>query len=130
MPPAVRRAIAAHARAERPAECCGFLIGQPGQVLHAMPMANVATTPRTRYRISDQSHIDVRRLLRPLRPRLDIVGVYHSHPAGGADPSPTDVAEAHYTGWIHIIVGLGGGRMRLGAFRIDRGRARRLRVIA
>ena len=34
-----------------------------------------------------------------------MIGVWHSHPAGGAWPSATDIAEAH-TDFLYLIVGL------------------------
>lgn len=122
LPRAVRRAIVAHAERERPRECCGFLVGSGSRVTHAVPMSNVAEGT-TRYRLDDRGHIELRRLLREFRPPLAIVGVYHSHPAGAPVPSETDVAEAHYPEWIHVIVGLGSGRARLAAFRIAGGHA-------
>ena len=61
-----------------------------------------------RYRVDDRAHIELRRVLRGVRPALSILGVYHSHPAGDAWPSETDVAEALYPDWTHLIVGLGG----------------------
>jgi proteasome lid subunit RPN8/RPN11 len=123
----VRRAMIAHARRENPNECCGFLLGRPREILYAVPMRNVAAS-RTRYRIDDRAHIALRRALRPIAPALEIVGVYHSHPAGDPVASPTDVAEAMYPEWVHVIIGLRGGRARVQAFRIANGRARALEV--
>jgi len=94
-------------------------------VRHAVPMANIAAS-RTRYQIDDTAHIRLRRALRGFAPPLEIVGVYHSHPAGSAAPSPTDVAEAMYPDWIYIIVGLAGRRPSVAAFRIRHGRAREI----
>jgi proteasome lid subunit RPN8/RPN11 len=58
-----------------------------------------------------------------IEPRLAIIGVYHSHPNGPATPSETDIAEARYPDWLHLIVGLGGSRPNIGVFRIARGKA-------
>jgi proteasome lid subunit RPN8/RPN11 len=127
VPAAVRRAIIAHAERDRPRECCGLLAGRRRHVRLALPMRNVARGTR-RFRMNDAEHIAVRRVLRELTPGLDIVGVYHSHPAGRAWPSPTDVAEAHYPEWAHIIVGLGTRRPVLRAFRITNGRVAPLRL--
>jgi proteasome lid subunit RPN8/RPN11 len=115
----VRRAIIAHARRERPRECCGFLIGRGNRVQFACPMANVAASPATEYRVDDAAHIELRRVLRNLAPAIGIVGVFHSHPAGPADPSPRDIEEAHYPGWIHIIVGFTSNRSEIRAFRLS-----------
>jgi proteasome lid subunit RPN8/RPN11 len=122
----VREAIVRHARRDRPIECCGFLIGRRRRVLATVEMRNVARS-RTRYRIEDRAHIALRRVLRALSPTLEIVGVYHSHPSGAARPSETDIAQAHYPGWIHIIVGM-KGRTSVRAFRIRNGRAQHVSI--
>lgn len=125
IPRSVRRAIVAHARRERPRECCGLIVGRDGRVQSAVPMRNVARGT-TRFRIDPRDHIELRRRLRAEQPALDIIGVYHSHPAGRAYPSRTDVAEAHYPDWIYVIVGLGAPRAEIGAFRIVGDRIERL----
>jgi proteasome lid subunit RPN8/RPN11 len=118
--PAVRRAIIAHARRERPNECCGFLLGAARRVKYAVPMRNVARRPATRYKIDDAAHIGLRRLLREISPALSIVGVYHSHPKGAAVPSPTDLREAMYPEWLYVIVGLKSGRADVRAYAFTR----------
>ena len=115
----------AHARRARPRECCGLLVGGRGRVKTAVPMPNLART-RTRFQIDPRAHIALQRVLRVIAPALSIVGVYHSHPRGRAVPSETDIAEAQYPDWIHVIVGLGGARPETRAFLIARGRARRI----
>jgi proteasome lid subunit RPN8/RPN11 len=127
VPPEVLRAILGHARRERPRECCGLLVGRGRRVAHAIAMRNVAETG-TRFRIDDRAHIELRRLLRDWAPALDIVGVYHSHPASDARPSDTDIREALYPGWVHFIAGL-TPPAAVRAFEIRRGRARTLRII-
>jgi proteasome lid subunit RPN8/RPN11 len=47
-----------------------------------------------------------------------VVGVYHSHPATPAEPSISDVAEAHYAEFIYLIVSLLGTTPSLRAYRI------------
>jgi proteasome lid subunit RPN8/RPN11 len=126
IPDRVRRAIVRHAQQERPRECCGFLVGAAGRATFAVPMRNVAEG-RSRYRVDPGAHIDLRRVLRQFIPPLTIIGVYHSHPAGEAVPSPTDIREAMYSSWFYVIVGL--GRVpRVRAFRISKGRARELAI--
>ena len=125
VPRAIRQAIVAHARQEWPRECCGFLIGAGGRALFALRMANVAKS-RVRYRIDDRAHIELRRVLRGIRPKVSILGVYHSHPAGDAWPSETDVADAFYPDWTHVIVGLEGRRPIVRAFRIRHGTVRQV----
>jgi proteasome lid subunit RPN8/RPN11 len=119
---AVRRAVIGHARRDWPMECCGFLIGSRRAVCFAMPAINVAKS-RTRYRIDDRAHVELRRVLRRVSPTLEIRGIYHSHPVGAAVPSETDLAEAFYPEWVHVIVGLGGRRASMRAYWIRGGRA-------
>jgi proteasome lid subunit RPN8/RPN11 len=126
IPVAVRGALLAHARRDRPKECCGFLLGRGSRVWCALPMKNIEPG-NTRYRIDDTAHIALRRILRDTTPPLAIVGVYHSHPAGRAVPSPTDLADAMYPEWTYIIVGL-EGRPLVRAFRLKNGRYRTVRI--
>jgi proteasome lid subunit RPN8/RPN11 len=123
MPTAVRRALVAHARRERPDECCGLLVGTGSRVAFAVPARNVDASPTTRYRIDPRQHLDLQRVLRGAVPPIEIIGVYHSHPRGEAVPSESDVAEAHYDEWTYVIVGLRARAARVRAFRIRRGRA-------
>jgi proteasome lid subunit RPN8/RPN11 len=125
--PAVRRAIVAQARREQPQECCGLLVGDRGRVLFAVPMRNVAASA-TRYRVDDASHLELRRVLRQFSPSLSLLGVYHSHPAGVAEPSPTDVDEAMYPEWAYVIIGLEPRRTLVRAFRIRAGAVRELKI--
>ena len=118
--------MVAHARSEAPKECCGFLVGRDRRVDLAIPLTNVAPRPRTAFRVDPAEHIAVRRILRRAAPGVQILGVYHSHPAGPASPSPSDLAEAHYPDWIFAIVGRSGGSVR--AFQIRLGVAQPVRV--
>ena len=90
-----------------------------------MPNAEASAT---RYRVDDALHLELRRVLRRCSPPLSILGVYHSHPAGTADPSPSDVAEAMYPDWAYVIIGLGARRASVRAFRLGAGRVRELRI--
>ena len=120
LPVGVRRAILAHARRDAPRECCGFLIGRRGRVLHAAVMRNAAARSRVQFRIDPAEHISLRRELRRLSPALEIVGIYHSHPAGPPEPSDQDRREAHYREWLYVIAIGESDKFRLRAYRIDR----------
>jgi proteasome lid subunit RPN8/RPN11 len=125
--PAVRRAIVAQARREQPQECCGLLVGDRGRVLFAVPMRNIAASA-TRYRVDDAAHLELRRVLRLFSPALSILGVYHSHPAGAAEPSPTDIDEAMYPEWAYVIIGLEPRPTSVRAFRLRTGAVRELKI--
>ena len=119
LPPAVRRAVVAHALRDRPRECCGLLVGRHGRVEFAVATANLASG-QSRFEVDPTEHITLRRALRRLTPPLEIVGVYHSHPTGPAVPSAADIDEAWYPDWLHVIISLAGPRPVVGAFRIRR----------
>jgi proteasome lid subunit RPN8/RPN11 len=111
----VRRDLVDHARRSAPLECCGLLVGRGRRVSFAVPMRNLARS-RTRYRLDDAAHIRLRRLLRTFVDPIAIVGVYHSHPTGPPHPSATDISEAFYPEWFHVIVSRARRRWRLSAF--------------
>ena len=118
----VKRAIVAHAVRDRPQECCGLLLGDRQGIHFAVPMANI-TASATRYRVDDAAHLELRRVVRRFAPPLAVAGVYHSHPAGGALPSPTDLEEAMYPDWAYLIIGMASRRPVVRAFRIREGAA-------
>lgn len=120
LPDDVVDAILAQAEAQRPLECCGLLVGQRDVVVAAVAMRNVSASPASRFELDSREHIELRRTLRKFLPPLEIVGVYHSHPDGAARPSVTDVAEAHYPGWLHVIVGWYGGNTEVRGFLLSR----------
>jgi len=116
----IRRALLDHARREQPLECCGLLLGRGRRVGWIAVMENRARS-RARFRIDPKTHIDLRRALRAVSPPVEIVGVYHSHPAGPAWPSDTDVREACYPEWVYVVIGLGRRVPQIRAFRIAAG---------
>jgi proteasome lid subunit RPN8/RPN11 len=91
IPPAVIAEMLAHAREESPNECCGLLVGRRGAVDRAVRARNLEAGP-TRYLIDPQDHFAA---LKDARAKgRQVIGAYHSHPAGAALPSPSDIAEA------------------------------------
>ena len=50
---------------------------------------------------------------------LDVMGFYHSHPHSGADPSPTDLAEATYPELLYVIVSLASEPADVRMYRLD-----------
>jgi desampylase len=75
-------------------ECCGLLAGRDGIITHALPATNAATDPAVSYEIAPE---ELFRLMREMRAaRLELLGIYHSHPNGKNEPSPRDVERAYY----------------------------------
>ncbi len=90
------------ARAARPQECCGLLLGESGHIAAIRPAANVHPAPDTHFTIDAQTLIDAHRDARG--GGLQIVGYYHSHPNGLARPSATDRQHAAGDGRIWAII--------------------------
>jgi proteasome lid subunit RPN8/RPN11 len=111
---AVLDAIFGHAREALPGECCGLLVGTDDRVLEAVPIRNNAVDP-SRYQLDPQAHIEARRAAR--RRGLDVIGFYHSHPRGVAEPSATDLAEATYPDQVYLIVSVRDGDTAAGERR-------------
>ena len=100
---AARASVVADARRARPAECCGILIGRPGEIVEAVATGNLSPDP-SRFLIDPKGHIDARRGARAKA--LEVVGFYHSHPHSAAVPSPLDLDEVTYPDHLYLIVGL------------------------
>nr|WP_068864028.1 M67 family metallopeptidase [Erythrobacter dokdonensis] len=95
-------AMRAAAAATHPREACGILLGEGGRIISARPTRNVHPTPETRFEIDPQALIDAHRAARA--GGLEVVGYFHSHPAGAAAPSATDRAMAAGDGRIWAII--------------------------
>ncbi len=85
-----------HARSSYPVECCGFLIGISGERrIHRVLTAQNQDSRRDRYTVDPKELIQADENARRLG--MEIIGIYHSHPDGPAQPSQTDLEYA----WPH-----------------------------
>ncbi len=102
-------AMWAHALTSLPEECCGVLLGEDRgerRVEAALPAANVREGDRrTGYFMAPADLLAAGKRAR--REALQIVGYYHSHPAGGGMPSERDRRHA-WPGASYLILGLAG----------------------
>lgn len=85
-----------------PRECCGILLGAGDRIEVIRPAANVHPHPARHFEIDPQALVDAHRAARQGGPQ--VLGYYHSHPNGLAEPSATDRAMAHRAGEIWAIV--------------------------
>ena len=85
----------------RPEEACGLLLGRGSRIEHVLSARNVHPTPQTHFEIDPQALIDAHRAAR--QGDLEVLGYYHSHPAGRAEPSATDRAMASGDGRVWAI---------------------------
>lgn len=99
----------AHAEWAMPHEACGLLLGEGDRILEARPAANIARDPARLFEIDPQALIDAHRAARKGGPQL--LGYYHSHPCGPAEPSATDRAHAAADGRVWAIIAAGEIRL-------------------
>jgi len=96
-------AMRAAAAAAHPLEACGVLLGEGARIVQAREARNVHPAPATHFEIDPQALIDAHRAART-GAALQVLGYFHSHPAGTAAPSPTDRACAAHDGRIWAII--------------------------
>jgi proteasome lid subunit RPN8/RPN11 len=112
IPPAVREAIAAHAREEEPNESCGLLALRDGVADRYLPATNRAASPY-RFELEPRDPLDFF-----LEDEGFELGVVHSHLSSPARPSRTDVENIGlWTGKLYVIYSV--ARDELGAWRIE-----------
>lgn len=88
-------------------EACGLLFGSDGLIAEASVARNVAADPARRFEIDPAHLFDAHRRSRagPLR----LLGCWHSHPNGRAEPSRHDREGVGDEDWLWLIVA--GGRI-------------------
>ncbi len=126
LPRAVYESLLEEARRSLPNECCGLLGGHGEQATHIFPAVNALASP-TAYDIAAPELI---RLFRRLRAeKLDLVGIYHSHPTGDNSPSANDRELAFYPETAYVIVSpQSEARLPVRGFLIREGEVEELRV--
>jgi proteasome lid subunit RPN8/RPN11 len=116
--------LRAHCAQLAPEEACGLLVGSADRIARAEPAENVARDRLRRFEVDPRLLL---RLHRELRGGPEaILGVYHSHPAGQAAPSATDLALALDPALVWLIVGADGAAR---AWRIADGVAHELELL-
>lgn len=108
LPPPIRAALVAHARAEYPNEACGLIVGDAsaadgGRPLRFEPTRNKAASPY-RYEIHPD---DLLRLTIATDDADEVFwGIVHSHTHTPAVPSPTDIGLAFYPEALYVLISL------------------------
>ncbi len=103
--------IRAEAERSYPYECCGILLGSVGDRTVTLTVSCDNTSPgapERRYSIDPRQVIAAMKLARTRGE--NIIGFYHSHPDHPAQPSATDLAEAHWMDCSYVIIGVQQGR--------------------
>lgn len=120
LPAAFLAEIAAHARAGFPEEVCGIIAGKDGVGLALYRGRNVSPTPLTAYELDSET---AARQIAFEDAGLTLAAIYHSHPHGPEEPSPTDIRLACYPESLYLICSLTDqGEAIIRGFRIVDGR--------
>ncbi|ANY20921.1 hypothetical protein A6F68_02423 [Tsuneonella dongtanensis] len=88
-----------------PREACGLLLGSNDVIGEVRACDNVHPRPETHFEIDPRALIEAHRAARAGGP--EVIGYWHSHPAGRPEPSATDRAHATGDGKVWAIVGEG-----------------------
>ena len=113
----IKQHIVEHARACKPHEMCGLLVGEPGsdRATEFHPCRNAAASAIV-YTLDPKDYMRVERDADERG--LAVLGVVHSHTHTEAYPSATDVAQAPDPNWNYAIVSLKHDPPQLRNFRI------------
>lgn len=98
-------AMVAHARHTYPNECCGAMLGtgdgEGKTVVEALPLDNAYEGPQAaRYELRPQDLLAAEKAARERK--LDLIGIYHSHPDCDAYFSRTDLQNS--CPWYSFVV--------------------------
>jgi len=106
-----------HVEEQAPLEACGLLAGLGSKVESVIGVTN-------------QAQSEFRFVMEPIEQLkafewiesngLELVGIFHSHPAGPETVSPTDIAEAAYK-VVHVILAHADGLWNTRGFWIEDG---------
>src|SRR5208283_3761289 len=103
--------ISNHAKSTYPEECCGFLLGvasKPRTIERVIAAQNSHVGSRTsRYNIDPKELIQADEESRRLR--LELIGIYHSHPDAPAEPSIFDLEHA-WPWYTYLVLSVQRGK--------------------
>lgn len=106
-----------HVNAHAPLEACGLLAGKNNRVEKILFVENQAQSP-VRFVMDPYEQLQAFDWIESND--LDLLGIFHSHPAGPETASPTDIAEAAYK-VVHLICSRTDDQWKLRGFWIENG---------
>lgn len=95
--------IIRHSQTEYPYEACGILAGKDEVVSRIYPMTNTDGSPTTFF-MNPEEQLRVFKQMRKMG--IEMLGIYHSHPASSAYPSKRDCDLAYYEEASYLIISL------------------------
>jgi proteasome lid subunit RPN8/RPN11 len=107
-----------HVTRQIPLEACGLLAGKNDRVEEVLPVHNQEQSA-VRFRMDPYEQLRVFDWIESQG--LELLGIFHSHPAGPETVSSTDIAEAAYD-VVHLIWSPFQDRWQARGFWIEAGR--------
>ncbi|MGD8406691.1 MAG: M67 family metallopeptidase [Anaerolineales bacterium] len=104
-----------YVKAQAPLEACGMLAGKMDTVEAVLRVHNAEQSP-VRFRMDPQEQYDAFMWIEAKK--LDLIGIFHSHPTGPETVSPTDIAEAAYD-VVNVIWSLTEGAWNARGFWLE-----------
>ena len=108
-----------HAAGCVPLEACGLLAGNHDRVEKLITVKNQAESP-VRFVMDPYEQLKAFEWIESNG--LELLGIFHSHPAGPETASPTDIAEAAYA-VVHVILSPRGEEWVARGYWIQNGEA-------
>ncbi|HLO32833.1 MAG TPA: M67 family metallopeptidase [Anaerolineales bacterium] len=108
-----------HVDRQAPLEACGLLAGKQDQVEKVLLVQNQAQSP-VRFVMDPYEQLQAFDWIESNG--LDLLGIFHSHPAGPETASATDIAEAAYE-VVHLIWSRDQSRWQARGFWLENGNA-------
>lgn len=90
---ALMQEMQGHVEQRSPLEACGLLAGKGMRAMRVYLIKNMLNSP-VRFRMDTLEQLRAFEAIES--DGLELVAIFHSHPAGPAVPSPTDIEEAYY----------------------------------
>ena len=106
-----------HIQEQAPLEACGLLAGKNDRVEKVILVWNRAQSP-VRFVMDPYEQLQAFEWIDSHA--LELIGIFHSHPAGPETPSVTDIAEAAYE-VVQIICSRPNGNWQSRAFWLENG---------
>lgn len=111
----IAQELIAQAREHAPIETCGYLAGNGTLVTLRLPLTNTDASAE-HYSLDPAEQFAAVRTIR--EKGLQLVAVFHSHPATPARPSEEDIRLAYDPNLSYVIVSLAGDEPDIRSFRI------------
>lgn len=108
-----------HVKTHAPLEACGLLAGKDNRVEEVLVVRNQVQSP---VRFVMDPYEQLRAFEWIESHGLELIGIFHSHPAGPETASPTDIAEAAYE-VVHVILSPSQDEWKARGFWIEDGKS-------